>query len=91
MNSLKLLDVVATLKPIPADRLSLVEPEYETLTQLPTGLVGTIVEIYQREENWYLVEFADLQGQAYTFATATGDELLALRYELDPLPYQKAS
>lgn len=50
---------------------------------LPTGQVGTIVEVYNEGEDYhYLVEFADIQGQEYVMATLKADEILVLRYDL---------
>ena len=42
----RVLDAVAILKPISNTRLALVEPEYASISSLPVGLVGTIVEVY---------------------------------------------
>ncbi len=81
MANLNLLDTIATLKPIPLDRLTLVEAEHQTLPILPIGQVGTIVEIYPTE-NRYLVEFANLQGREYAMAVLKPDEILAIHYEL---------
>jgi Domain of unknown function (DUF4926) len=81
MSNLNLLDTIATLKPIPSDRLTLVETEHQTLPVLPIGQVGTIVEIYPTE-NRYLIEFANLQGQEYAMAILSPDEILAIHYEL---------
>lgn len=83
MNNLKLLDSVATLNPISIERLTLVDPNYTSIESLPSGLVGTIVEVYEgAEDSQYLVEFADFEGREYAMATLKGDELLALHYEL---------
>ena len=83
MNAFQLLDSVALLKPIARERLTLIEPEYESIPSLPTGQVGTIVEVYDRiEEPQYLVEFCDSQGCQYAMATLKGNEILALHYEL---------
>jgi hypothetical protein len=83
MANLKLLHTVATLKPISNKRLTLVEPDYTSIQSLPTGQVGTIVEVYQEPDKpQYLVEFADLQGREYAMATLEADEILALHYEL---------
>jgi Domain of unknown function (DUF4926) len=81
MSNLNLLDTIATLKPIPSNRLTLVEAEYQNLPSLPIGQVGTIVEIYPTE-NRYLIEFSDLQGQEYAMAILSPDEILTIRYEL---------
>ncbi|MEG3954032.1 hypothetical protein [Microcoleus sp. herbarium2] len=38
-------------------------PEYASISSLPVGLVGTIVEVYDTgKECQYLAEFADSQG-----------------------------
>ena len=80
---LKLLDSVAILKPVSNTRLTLVEPEYESVSSLPEGLVGTIVEVYNTgKECQYLVEFADSQGIEYAKAILKADEILVLQYEL---------
>ena len=60
-----LLDVVALLSDLPAQRLA-------------RGQVGTIVE--QLDENISLVEFSDEQGRAYAVAPCPLNELLTLRY-----------
>ena len=43
------LDTVANLMPIAGDRLTLIEPEFESIQQLPVGQVGTVLEIYEGE------------------------------------------
>lgn len=60
-----LLDVVALLSDIPAERLA-------------RGQVGTVVE--QLDANTSLVEFSDEQGQAYAVAPCPRSELLTLHY-----------
>jgi hypothetical protein len=60
-----LLDVVALLSDLPAQRLA-------------RGQVGTIVE--RLDENISLVEFSDEQGRAYAVAPCPRDELLTLYY-----------
>ncbi|MEL7357522.1 MAG: DUF4926 domain-containing protein [Cyanobacteria bacterium J06560_6] len=82
MTVLKSLDTIANINPIPIERLTLVEPEYQSISYLPTGQVGTIVEIYEGETPQYLVEFADLQGREYAMALLQKSEVLAIRYEL---------
>ena len=83
MKELKLLDTVANLNSIPIERLTLVEPNYASIKSLPSGQVGTIVEVYdEAEECHYLIEFADTQGCEYAMATLRADELLVLHYEL---------
>lgn len=81
---LKRFDTIATLNPIPTDRLTLLEPEYEHIQNLPIGQVGTIVEIYETETSRYLIEFADLQGREYAMAILLANEVLVLQYELVP-------
>ncbi|MEG4515734.1 MULTISPECIES: DUF4926 domain-containing protein [unclassified Microcoleus] len=79
----RVLDSVAILKPISNTRLALVEPEYASISSLPVGLVGTIVEVYDTgKESQYLVEFADSQGSEYAMAMLKADEILVLQYEL---------
>ncbi len=63
MATLNLLDTIANLNPISVERLTLVEPEYQSIEHLPIGQVGTIVEVYEGNIPRYLVEFADLQGR----------------------------
>lgn len=83
MKKLKLLDTVALLNSVPIERLTLVEADYSFIDCLPSGQVGTIVEVYEEgEEYHYLVEFADTQGREYAMATLKADELLLLQYEL---------
>jgi hypothetical protein len=82
MKELKLLDTVTNLQPIPVEQLILVEPEYQSIQNLPSGQIGTIVELYEAEQPKYLVEFADSQGREYAMAILQTDEILALHYEL---------
>ncbi|MDZ8223670.1 DUF4926 domain-containing protein [Nostoc sp. ChiVER01] len=82
MKKVKLLDSIATLKPIPIERLQLIEEDYTSIASLPSGQVGTIVEVYEQEEYHYLVEFADTQGCEYAIATLRADEILVLHYDL---------
>jgi hypothetical protein len=60
-----LLDVVALLSDVPAQRLA-------------RGQVGTIVEELDDESS--LVEFSDDQGRAYAVAPCPRTELLVLHY-----------
>jgi hypothetical protein len=77
------LDSVAVLKPISNTRLALVRPEYASISSLPVGLVGTIIDVYDTEkECQYLVEFADSQGIEYAMAMLKSDEILVLQHEL---------
>ena len=82
MTILKFLDTVANVNPIPADQLTLVEVDYQSIQYLPVGRVGTIVETYEGDVPQYLIEFADLQGREYAMAVLQIDEILALHYEL---------
>jgi Domain of unknown function (DUF4926) len=83
MKKLQLLDTIAILKPVSIERLTMLEPEYRSISSLPSGQVGTIVEIYDdREESQYLVEFADNQGCEYAMAILKENEVLAIHYEL---------
>ncbi|MEH1784489.1 DUF4926 domain-containing protein [Nostoc sp.] len=79
MKKVKLLDTIGTLKAISTERLQLVEEDYTSIESLPSGQVGTIVEVYEQEEEYhYLVEFADTQGCEYAMATLRADEILVL-------------
>jgi hypothetical protein len=80
----KILDGVALLHPISAGRLKLVEPGYLTGRGLPVGLVGTVVEVYGRDEN-YLIEFSDSEGCEYAMAVLNAHELLVLHLDLPNL------
>jgi hypothetical protein len=60
-----LLDVVALLTDLPAQRLA-------------RGQVGTIVELL--DDKTSLVEFSDEQGRAYAIAPCPRTELLTLHY-----------
>lgn len=82
MKKIELLDTIATLKPIPIERLQLIEEDYTSIVSLPSGQVGTIVEVYEQEEYHYLVEFADTQGCEYAMATLRADEILVLHYDV---------
>lgn len=77
-----LFGMIATIKPIARERLTLVEPRYQSIQQLPVGQVSTIVEIYAGETPHYLVEFADSQGSEYAMAVLLSSEFLAIQYEL---------
>ncbi|MDI1263034.1 MAG: DUF4926 domain-containing protein [bacterium] len=60
-----LLDVVALLSDLPAQRLA-------------RGQVGTVVELL--DDSTSLVEFSDEQGQAYALVPCPSTELLTLHY-----------
>lgn len=78
------MDSVAIFKPISNTQLALVvAPEYASISSLPVGLVGTIIEVYDTgKECQYLVEFADSQGIEYAMAMLKAEEILVLQYEL---------
>ncbi len=62
MKTIQLFDTVTNLKPITQNRLTLVEPNYQLIQSLPSGQVGTIVEVYNEVNPCqYLVEFAETQ------------------------------
>ena len=84
MEKFKPLDVIANTRPIPIDRLTLVDPAYECIQRLPSGQVGTIVSIHEPNSSspQYLIEFADLQGREYAMATLKAEEILAIHFEL---------
>ncbi|UBF24580.1 DUF4926 domain-containing protein [Kovacikia minuta CCNUW1] len=83
MTQPKLLDAIALLHDLPVERLTLVEPEYASVKTLPSGLIGTVVEVYESKQGYhYLVEFADSQGCEYAMATLQANELLVLQPEL---------
>jgi hypothetical protein len=83
---IKIYDVVALLNPVSMDRLTLVEPEYQSIEYLPKGQIGTVVEIDELEgQLYYLIEFSDNNGCEYAMARLTENELLVLQeddYEL---------
>ncbi len=84
MKNILLLDTVAIIYSIAKKRLTLVEPEFMSIESLPSGQVGTVVEVYERGgEKQYLVEFADSQGREYAIAILREDELLVLHDELE--------
>lgn len=83
MEKIKLFDTVAIINPVSIERLTLVESDYTSIQSLPSGQVGTVVEVYEGIEYCqYLVEFADTQGREYAMATFKEKELLVLHYEL---------
>jgi hypothetical protein len=82
MGRLKRLDVVALLRPIPRDALELADERYDLSFGLAVGTVGTVLEVLsqQTEPSAFLVEFSDLQGCGYAFATVSAKDLLLLHY-----------
>lgn len=86
----KLLDVVATLIPVPMERLALIENTYKDLKDFRSGMVGTIIEVYaetaesikeNKQETFYLVEFTDLEGNEYAVVNLKAEEILILHYD----------
>ncbi len=63
---IKELDIVALLVAFPENRLS-------------KGAIGTVVNVYN--ENFYEVEFADIEGQTYAMLTLPAENLLLLKHE----------
>ncbi len=63
---IKELDIVALLEDLPGKHLS-------------KGTIGTIVHVY--ENNFYEIEFADLNGQAYALLTLSAEKLLLLKHD----------
>jgi Domain of unknown function (DUF4926) len=79
----KLLDTIALLQDLPYDRLTLTELESDNTFGFPSGLVGTIVHVYdQTNPPQYLIEFADSQGCEYAMPTLQVSEFLVLQYDL---------
>jgi hypothetical protein len=78
----KLLDTIALVANIPYDCLSLVEPSDRPIENLPIGLVGTIVHIYDTTPSKYLIEFSDSQGREEAMATLDEQEFVLLQDEL---------
>ena len=80
---IKMFDVVALLKPIINNRLTLIESEYQSIQHLPKGQIGTVVEIDEFEGKlYYFIEFSDNQGCEYAMARLTENEILVLHEEL---------
>lgn len=65
-EKIKELDIVALLNAIPEEHLS-------------KGAIGTVVHVYNN--NFYEVEFADLNGQTYALLTLPSEKLLILKHE----------
>lgn len=65
---LKLLDVVALLNDIPAEKLT-------------KGQVGTIVE--ELDEGAYEVEFADKKGKTITSLALKAQDMMLLHFEME--------
>lgn len=69
-EGLKLLDVVALLKAIPAEKLT-------------KGQVGTIVE--ELDGGAYEVEFADKKGKTITSLALKAQDVMLLHFEMEPV------
>ncbi|MFN0036833.1 MAG: DUF4926 domain-containing protein [Saprospiraceae bacterium] len=67
-QGIKLLDVVALLKPIPEHHLRV-------------GQVGAVVEILKNEH--FEIEFTDKKGRTITLLPISGHHLMVLQYELE--------
>jgi len=50
MKDIKLLDTVAIINSVSFERFTLVEPDYTIVKSLPSGQVGTVVEVYKQED-----------------------------------------
>ncbi len=81
MPTLIQLDTVTNAKPIARDRLTLVEAGLPAISDLPTRLVDTVLEIYGDKQPKSLSEFADLEGREYAMTVLQPDEVSALHYE----------
>lgn len=80
----KMLAQIATLKPILAERLALLDLEYKSITCLPPGLIGKIISIYDNGENaYYLIEFTNSKGHEYAMVALSHDEFVVLQYEVN--------
>ncbi|MGH8059626.1 MAG: DUF4926 domain-containing protein [Candidatus Entotheonellia bacterium] len=82
MGHLKLLDVVALLQPLPSEALHLTDERYDFSAGLEIGTVGTVVEVYPQDADpsACLVEFSDVHGHGYAFATVPVSALLVLHF-----------
>jgi ABC-type nitrate/sulfonate/bicarbonate transport system substrate-binding protein len=67
-QEIKLLDVVALLRAMPAENLK-------------KGQVGTVVEVFSEED--FEVEFADKHGKTIAMVPLKNSDLLVLQYELE--------
>lgn len=65
MRQIRMLDTVALLEDLPQQGLL-------------RGQVGTIVE--RRKDGAFEIEFRDLSGKTYAFATMRADQVLKLNY-----------
>ena len=73
MDTIKLLDVVALLEDVPADRLR-------------RGEVGTVVEVFPEQPDLpgaFLIEFSGDDGVAYAFSALRPDQLMKLHFRKD--------
>jgi len=58
MKELKLLATVALLKPVSIERLTLVESDSTSIESLPSGQVGTILEVYDQGDVTNLIRYS---------------------------------
>ena len=65
-EKIKELDIVAMLSAFPEEHLG-------------KGAIGTIVHVYNN--NFYEVEFSDLNGQTYALLTLPSEKLLLLKHD----------
>ena len=79
MTEINIHDVVALKQEIKTPRF----PSGEELL-LPSGLVGTVIEIYAQGEA-FEVEFAGKDGEAYALVTVKPENLFRLHFELAEL------
>ena len=82
MGHPKLLNVVALLQPLPPEVLHLTDERYDLSTGLAIGTVGTVIEVYPGDAapSACLIEFSDVHGHGYAFATIPVSALLVLHY-----------
>ena len=66
--------------PLLPEVLQLTDERYDLSAGLEIGTVGTVVEVYPRDASpsACLVEFSDVHGHAYAFATVPVPALLVL-------------
>ena len=78
MGYAKLLDVVASLHQLSPEVRHLTDERYDLPAGLEIGTVGTVAEVYPRDAapSACLVEFSDVHGHGYAFATVPASALL---------------
>ena len=69
-------------EPFPPETLHLTDERYDLSAGLDIGMVGTVVEVYPADAapSACLVEFSDVHGRGYAFATVLVPALLVLHY-----------